>query len=430
MTNTINPTLRNPEPDFAACVAMDWGDAEHAWAIQAGASGTVETGTLKHTPETIHQWVLGLRQRFHAQPIAVSLEQSRGPLVFILSKYPELHLFPIPPAMSSRFHGALHPSGSSSDKADALSQLALLLHHRDRLRRFKPDTPDTRELQFLVEDRRTLVDEKTAASNRLTATLKDYYPQVLVWFKDVDSPMALDFLQQWPSLDKLQRVRRATVEKFLTTHQSVDAELNQKRLDSMFSAINATNDAAVINASLRRLATFVQRILQLREQISGYDKRIAELTEAHQDHAIFSSFPMAGPAMLPRLIAAFGTDRDRYSTADDVQCYCGIAPIIQQSGNFRVVQFRYACPKFLRQTFHEWAALTIRKSAWAAAYYHSLRQNKKDHHAAVRALAFKWIRILFRCWKTRTPYDECKYHQSLQANNTKLIAAMAALKSL
>src|SRR5215813_1283310 len=71
--------------------------------------------------------------------------------------------------------------------------------------------------------------------------------------------------------------------------------------------------------------------------------------------------------------------------------------------------------QFLRQTFHEFATHSIRRSEWARAYYEHLRgDEKKSHHAAVRALAYKWIRIIFRCWKDGKPYDERVYLDSLR----------------
>jgi Transposase IS116/IS110/IS902 family len=114
------------------------------------------------------------------------------------------------------------------------------------------------------------------------------------------------------------------------------------------------------------------------------------------------------------LIAAFGTYRDRYQTAHEVQCYSGIAPVIESSGKQHWIHFRWACPKFLRQTFHEWALHSMSTSVWARNYYEQQRAKNKSHHAAVRALAFKWIRILFRCWQDRQLYNEAWYEQARQ----------------
>jgi hypothetical protein len=117
--------------------------------------------------------------------------------------------------------------------------------------------------------------------------------------------------------------------------------------------------------------------------------------------------------LVPRLIAALGTQRERYSNAGELQAYCGIAPVLASSGKISWVHRRWACPKFIRQTFHEWAGISIRYSVWAKAYYEQQRARGKSRHVAVRALAFKWMRIVFRCWKERQPYNEEVYRQAL-----------------
>ena len=86
---------------------------------------------------------------------------------------------------------------------------------------------------------------------------------------------------------------------------------------------------------------------------------------------------------------------------------------------------RLACPKFVKQTFHEFADQSIRFSTWARAYYDQQRGRGNDHHAALRALAYKWIRILFRCWKDRTPYDEQKYIEALRRRGSALVKNFA-----
>jgi transposase len=109
---------------------------------------------------------------------------------------------------------------------------------------------------------------------------------------------------------------------------------------------------------------------------------------------------------------AFGSDRNRFTTADEVQAYSGIAPVTKRSGKSCRVSKRYFCNRFLRQTFHEFADHARKWSTWSKAFYEHLRARGHRHHAALRALAFKWIRILFACWKNRQPYDENRYlHQ-------------------
>jgi transposase len=138
-------------------------------------------------------------------------------------------------------------------------------------------------------------------------------------------------------------------------------------------------------AAVRTLAT-------LNESIREYDRQIEQLAKAHPDFAIFNSLPGAGDVLVPRLIAAFGTQRDRYANAAEIQQYTGIAPVTEASGQQHWVHWRWSCPKFLRQTFHEWANQSILYCDWAEAYYRAQRDDKnKSHHAAVRSLAYKWM---------------------------------------
>ena len=415
------------EPQFAAFVSIDWGDKEHAWCLQAAGSEKRESGELVHTPEAVESWVGQLCQRFANRPIAVALEQSRGALVFMLSKYEPLHLFPVPSTMSASMRKALYPSGSKDDPRDADLLLELLLKHRNNLRRLSPDTEATRRVQNLVEERRKLVDEKTAQTNRLTSDLKIYFPQVLDWFERLDTELVGDLLQRWPTLEELQKVPPAKLRTFFRKHYCRDEALIERRLLAIRQAIPAIRDRAVIEAKSMVVRVIVQVIVSLLEGIADLDKKIEEASAAHPDFFIFDSLPGAGAVMAPRLLAAFGSQRERYGSADEVQTYTGIAPVMEKSGKKKWVHFRWACPKFLRQSFHEWAGHSIAQSVWARSYYQQLRSRGKGHHAAVRALAFKWIRILFRCWKDRVAYDEEKYLAALVRRGSPLAAFNVAI---
>jgi hypothetical protein len=149
----------------------------------------------------------------------VILEQTRGALVYMLTKYPHLVLFPVHPTTAARYRETFAPSGAKSDPSDTDSLLDLLLRHRERLRPLRPDTVETRLLHFLVEERRQTVDEKTRANLRLTDCLKLYFPQVLRWFDDVTSPLVGDLLERWPTLEQLQRAHPGTLRKFFSRAQ-------------------------------------------------------------------------------------------------------------------------------------------------------------------------------------------------------------------
>jgi transposase IS116/IS110/IS902 family protein len=102
-----------------------------------------------------------------------------------------------------------------------------------------------------------------------------------------------------------------------------------------------------------------------------------------------------------------------------------MAPVTERSGNMCWVHWRLQCPKFLRQTLVEWASESIRHAFWARAYYAQHRAQGHTHQAATRALAFKWSRILYRCWQTNTPYHESMYLNALVRRGSPLIRQLA-----
>lgn len=418
------------EPQFAAFVGIDWADRKHVWCLQAAGSQKRESGELVHTPEAVEAWVGQLCQRFANRPIAVALEQSRGALVFMLSKYETLHLFPVPSTMSASMRKALYPSGSKDDPRDADLLLNLLLQHRDKLRRLSPDTEATRRVQNLVEERRTLVDEKTAQTNRLTSHLKIYFPQILDWFERLDTELVCALLERWPTLEELQKVPPAKLPTFLRKHHCRNEKLIKQRLLAIRQAIPAIRDRAVIEAKSMVVRVIVHIIRSLLEGIADLDRKIEETATAHPDFFIFDSLPGAGAVMAPRLLAALGSQRDRYGSAEELQTYSGVTPVTEKSGKKKWVHFRWACPKFLRQSFHEWAGHSIAQSTWARAYYQQQRDRGKGHHAAVRGLAFKWIRILFRCWQSGVAYDEKTYLAALVKRGSTVGAVVALEKTL
>jgi transposase len=420
------------EPEWAAFAAIDWADQKHYWRlVPADSRQQEEQGELENTPEAVEVWAASLQQRFDGRPIAVCLEQGRGALIYMLSKYAHLVLFPVHPTTAARYRETFCTSGAKDDPNDTASLLDLLLRHRERLRQLQPDTEETRLLQFLVEERRRAVNEKTRQSNRLTDCLKLYFPQILRWFDDVGTPLVGDLLERWPSLEELRRAHPGTLRKFFNEHNCRSAERNQERIDAIYTAVSATNDAAVLEAGALTARGLVALIHTLRDTVARLDQRIEQLVATHPEGALFASLPGAGPVLMPRLIVAFGTRRERYDSAYEVQCYSGIAPVKEASGKTSWVHFRRACPMFLRQTFHEFALHSIGQSEWAKAYYDHLRKDeKKTHHAAVRSLAYKWIRIIFRCWKDGKPYDEEVYLNSLRRRGSQLGAALAPATGL
>jgi transposase len=406
---------------YAALIGIDWADSKHDICLVDAVTGQREASTLRHSSQTIDEWATALPLRFGGQPVAVCLEQSRGPLIFALMKYDFLTLYPVNPQTLSKYREAFSPSRHKDDVTDAAYLVELLLHHREHLRAWQPDAEQTRTLHYLVEHRRRLVDDRTRLSNRMTALLKLYFPQVLEWFPDIRTELVCDFLLRWPSLEALQRVRRETLLKFFLAHHSVRPQTNQKRVDSMKASQPLTTDRAVINSSMVMTRALVAQMKSTLIAIREFDSEIAAICSVHQDFALFKSLPGAGNVYASRLVVALGSDRERWHSANEVAQLSGIAPVIERSGKSCRVRWRYFCPKFLRQSFHEYAGESVRHSFWARAFYEQQRAKGKSHQAATRALAFKWIRIIYKCWKTRTAYDEVKYLEGLRKQGSSLL---------
>ena len=412
------------QPPWAAFVGIDWADQKHCWSLQPAEGGKVERGEVENSPEALGRWAAELERRFAGQPIAVGLEQPRGAVAYKILQYRHLVLHFVPPDMMASYRKAFSTSGAKSDPRDADLILELVVRHRDHLPVSKPDDPKTRLLHLLVEDRRGLVDEKTRLVLRLIDCLKQYFPQILRWFPDPESPLVAALLTRWGDLDHLQHSHPGTVRRFFRQHHCHGQDLLEQRLQAIYAATPATTDEVLVEAYTRKARHLVKQLALLREQIATLEKRIDELVKTHPDAPLFDALPGAGKVTVPRLIVAFGTDRDRYDSAYQLLCYSGIAPVREASGKSEVVRFRRACPKFLRQTFHEFAAQSLRFCQWAKAFYDHQRDRGKSHHAAVRALAYKWIRILFRCWKNRKPYDEQQYIDSLRRRGALLTPAL------
>jgi transposase len=410
---------------FAAFIGIDWADARHDGCLQAAGTARRECFQLEHTPEAIDAWVTTLRTRFNGQPIAVCLELDKGPLVSALRKYDFLVLFPINPLTLARYREAFTPSRAKDDPTDAELQLELLLTHRDKLHPLMPQSATMRALTQLVEHRRRVVNDKVRMTNRLTSTLKNYFPHVLQWFQDKDTPIFCDFLTRWPTLKAVQLARRSTLESFFRDHHVRSPEVIARRLQAIRAALPLTTDDGVIAPNALLVQALVAQLRVTLQAITDFDTAIAQRAQSHPDFPLFQALPGAGPVFASRLFVACGEQRARYPSATALQQYAGIAPVTERSGKKSWVHWRLQCPKFLRQSFVEWAAESIRHSFWAQVYYQQQREKGKAHQAAVRALAFKWIRILYRCWQERTPYDESTYLQALSRRGSSLIQHLA-----
>jgi transposase len=413
--------------DYAALVALDWGDKTHAFACQTTGSNEKQIGQIEASAEALHGWLDKLQQTYGGRPVALAIEAGRNALFHALLEHPWLEIYPVHPTTSARFRTAFTPSGAKDDGPDAEMLLTILTLHRDQLTRLQLDGPTTRELAALVSARRSAVDHRTKNTNQLRSVLKSYFPQALELVgEDLGSALALDFLERWPELALAQKARPATLREFYAAHNVRSAERIEERIRRVASARALTSDRAWIEPALLQVAMLVALVRVQQEHVERFEQRIAAVFAAHPRAAFFRDLPGAGAALAPRLLVAFGDLLERYPDAAALQKYAGIAPVREKSGGRVWTHWRWNAPKFLRQSLVEWAGQTVVYCDWAKAFYRRHKRAGKEHHTILRSLAFKWIRILWRCWHDDTPYREQHYLDALKRRGSPLIADLAA----
>jgi len=415
----------------AAYIGIDWADKKHAIALRSAAEpNKIEHQLIDQKPEALMDWIGQLEQRFGAQgKILVCLEQSRGALIYHLMGYEFFELYPVNPLQLARYRETFSPGGAKDDRPDAELLNELLFCHGDRLRALKPDSELGRKLSFFNQGRREAVDQRTRLSHVIKSQLKVYFPLALELLdQDTSTALAADLLLCWPTLEAIQKQNTQRLRKFFYGHNCRGEQRMLQRLELIQKAKALTKDPALIEPAALRVQMLARQLKHLLPDIVRYDNKIAQLFAAHPDRFLFENLPGAAEALVPRLLSAFGSDPERWQSALEIATLSGIAPVRRASGTKSgkkgerkaSVHFRQACPKFLRQSFHEFAGCSIRYCSWAKAHYDHQRARGKGHHAGVRSVAFKWIRILFACWKNRIPYDPQRYLKALHHRGSPL----------
>jgi transposase len=415
----------NTSHPYDLVIGLDRSDRKADLHLIDTRTGQRRSATIDTAPEALREWFLELRQQHPQARVALCLEQPAVHLIAFLEAYEWIRLYPINPLSLQKFREAFVTSRAKDDAKDARYLAELLLTHHDKLKPWAPEDSQTRAVQQLVFHRRAVVDERTGLTNRLQALLKQYFPQAMVLCgEDLWRPLATRFLLKWPSLQAVQKAKPATLKQFYYLNGSRSTKLLEQRLALVAKAVPVTDETALIQSFVLRVQLIGRQLQLVQQTLHQYEKQIAQSFTQHPDHLIFASFPGAGPVLGPRLLSSLGSQRERFEHAANLQHYTGVAPVTKQSGGKRHVHRRYLCPKFHRQSFHEYAKESVLWSRWAAAYYLQQRTKGSHHHTAVRALAFKWQRIIWRCWQDHKPYEEKIYEAALRKASSPLVGLL------
>lgn len=414
---------------YAAWVGWDWADREHEICLREAGQSQLERSQVEGTPEALHEWAANMRKRFGGAKVAVCIETSRGAVIWALMGYEHIDLYPVNPKSAASFRDAFYPSGKKDDPVDANVLMLMVEKHSEQLRVLAPADAQTRMLGLLSEHRRKLVQQMVRTTNQLRSNLKAYFPQALELAGDLDTTLACDFLERWPTLTSVQRARVATLRTFYRTHRSRSEARIDKRVALLSETVELTSDEAVLRSGVIVTRTLVRVIRGLSESVRDVDAELAAIYRSHGEYDLVKSLPGAGDVMGPRLAAILGSDRARFESAEELQRLTGVAPVTSSSGGRQgtlTVYRRLKRSKFLHQTIVEWAGCAVAQSAWANAYYQHQLSRGKRRFSILRALAFKLLRILFFCWKNNVHYDEKHHQESLSRHGSPLAKLLAA----
>lgn len=408
-------------------VGIDWADAKHDFHLIT-PDGQIHAGVFEQDPKAIADQIAAWRKLCPNAIFAVAIEASKGAIVNALLEFDDIQIYPINPSAMANYRKAFAHGGGKNDPVDAKLLSQFIDHYREQLQPLKPNSELTRKIGVMAQDRRRLVDQRADLANELTALLKSYFPAALA-LKPARSYSGffLKFLQKYTSLASAQSAGAMQLRNFF--HGVGAKSKADGYAKSLIAAVPLTTDAATIEMSVLRVTAVVDQLETLTKHIKRYEQQLKKQLPQHDTYPVVKSLPGAALNMQARIIAALGDDRKRFPNAESLQTASGIAPLTSQSGRQKFVNARWACPKFMKQTFHEYAGLSITQSRWAKAYYEQQKEKNKNRRNAAqiakRALAYKWQRIIHRLWTSGEAYNEDLYIARLEATGSPLFKQLS-----
>lgn len=398
----------------AAWIGWDWADDHHDLFLTT-AEGRTEAARLDNRPETLHAWFGALGERFGQRKVILCLEASRLALLPILLEHSFLELYLINPKSLARFREVVRPGGSKNDQLDCQLACQLVKNHRDLFHPLAAQDAVTQELALMVRYRRDLVNQRTMLANQIKGALKLYYPLALELLQDdTTTKLAADFILKFPTLKSLKETRLHLVRRFFRGQGCRPTEGLEERLAKIASAAAVSQQSHWNNPHSFMACSLARTLKALAAGIDEAQERILVLAQQHPNCSLAKSLPGAAAALEPRLMALLGTVPQACASAQQIAVRDGVAPRRLQSGQTCLISRRVAKPQFDHQTWIEFAKCSTLQCAWARQFVEAKTKKGKTYYTAIRALAYKWIRILHACWKNGQNYDEAKYLQALQ----------------
>jgi len=381
---------------------LDWAVHTHAVCVIDAVGGVLERFEVAHDRDGLAELMRRLA-RFGGH-VRIAIERPSGLIVDALVEAGH-HVFPIHPNAVKASRPRYRSHGAKSDASDAYLLADLLRTDGHRWRELSPQSDSIRALRALVRSRDDLVSTRVSLSNQLRSTLEAFWPGAACIFADIASPIGLAFLRRYPSASAGAKITEATLSRFCTSQHYSGRRSAAELLGRLRSAAVGLAGAQTNEAAGQLVRSMVAVLQPLVEQITDLTRSIERFVESLPDGQIVMSFPRAGRVCAAQILAELGDVRERFPSADQLAAEAGTVPVTYQSGKTRSVAFRWACNYRLRQAITCLADNSRHANEWARSVYTAARTRGHDHPHAIRILARAWLRVIWRAWTDRRPYD-------------------------
>ncbi len=396
-------------------IGLDWSRSKHDFVIMDPQGKVIEQGAVAHNANALEELAASIERHVSGvEQVYVGLELNNGALLawLVVKGY---SVFGIQPKSAQRFRDIYRPSGSKDDRIDAFVLAEFVRVNKSRLKPWCPPSKITLELGELLRWREELVQQRTAACQRLRALLAEWSPQLAELCDNLDCIWQLDLLSQFPTETRLCQAHGNRIRSFVRNHRMRPKK--QQQIEDVHRSVPMPVPAGRAQVVERQTSFLVEQIRMLSTEVDHIEQDLQQLTAQHPDVDIFESLPVRGIVTIASLLAIFGDDHEKNLSPDVLAAVCGVAPVTIASGKTKKVRQRRACDHTFRQALVHFAFNTaFRDGCWAAKFYQRKRSEGATHYTALRCLAKRWLKIIHRLWKDRIAYDEA-LHQANQRRN-------------
>jgi transposase len=399
-------------------IGVDWSDEKHDVCVLSQEGQRVLERPFDETAEgfaelgrTLDEWSqqgIGL---------VACIEKPEGLVIDVLLDH-SVKVYPINPKSVKRARDLHRSSGAKDDPYDAFVLADFIRTHHQTLRPIEPNSPEMAELKLLTRDHDQQVRHQRRLLTQLRKDLKAFYPRPLEVFCDLKTPTSRDFLKRIQTPQDLQKLTRVRWLRFAKHHR-----LGLTRTEDLWKKLKAPQlpvPEHVTRAKSLAVQTLLRELEVVLEAVERYREAIQSFFAGLPVAEIARSIPGGKSGVIvPALWAELGDGCGRWESFRHLQAYAGSVPVTDRSGKFKAVRFRFACNKRLRY-YADWVAqFSLTQSEWAKDYYDQHRARGKTHRRALRALAAKWLKIIFVMWHDQTPYDENRHLASIYRQTKK-----------